>query len=450
MRRALEFIVVSSVAFASDARANPLDTFGFGSRGAAMGDAQAADVSDFSSNYYNPAGLALAPKLEIGVGYFRATHELETNGKSNNVDPVSGLVGGLVVPGRILGIPVAFGLGLHLPDDRLSRVRSLPQGEPVWELYDNRNQRVYLAANLAISPWPWLQLGGGLSFMASTSGTLDISGEANLFNVTQSQVRHEVDASLGAVRYPQLGARVALGKRAALAVVYRGQFALNLDLTASLIGEIATGSSPGEGLTTATYALTTASVNAFLPQQVVVGGSFLPHDRLRVDIDFTWINWSAYVSPVANLDVQLSIPPPASGWPAGITPPTVPAKTAIIPLVMSDRIVPHVGVEWRAFERGRWRGFLRAGYSFQKSPIAPQNGETNYIDRDRHTMSIGAGVAVDKPVTILPGDLRFDVHAQLMVLPVAVTTKTDPSDLVGDYSAGGYIWNLGATMMVGF
>jgi len=415
-----------------------------------MGDAQAADTSDFSASYYNPAGLERVRKFEIAVGYFRATHELETNGQNNNVDPVSGIVGGLVLPGRIFGIPVAFGLALHLPDDRLSRVRSLPQDQPRWELYDNRNQRVYLAANIAIEPWPWLQIGGGLSFMAATQGSLDISGQADLLSVYQSALRHQVDADLTAIRYPQMGARVALGRRAALAVVYRGQFALDLNLTATLDGAVGASGPGNPQLTTAYYALKTASVDAFLPQQVVVGASFLPHDRLKVNIDFTWINWSAYITPVANLDVTLNIPPPASGWPPGISPPTVPAKTAIIPLVMSDRIVPHLGVEWRALDRGKWRGFLRAGYSFQKSPIAPQNGETNYIDRDRHTMAIGAGLAIDKPMSILPGDVRFDVHAQFNVLPDSVTTKTNPADLVGDYSAGGFIWNLGATMLVGF
>jgi long-chain fatty acid transport protein len=448
MRRALAFAAMFLLAPA--ARANPLDTFGFGSRGTAMGDAQAADAQDFSANYYNPAGLAGARQFEIAVGYFRATHELEMNGKSNEVDPVSGLVGGLVLPGKVLGIPIAFGLGLHVPDDRLSRVRDLPQTQPRWELYDNRNQRVYLAANIAIQPWKWLEIGGGLSFMASTTGTLDISGEANILAVNSSQVRHEVDASLGAIRYPQLGARVALGDRAALAVVYRGQFALDLSLQAHLLGEIATGSNPGNGLTTAYYALASESIDAYLPQQVVFGGSFLPLDRLKVDVDFTWVNWSAYVTPVANLDVTLDIPPPVGGWPNGIRPPTVPVKPPVVPLVMSDRIVPHVGLEWRAFDRGRWSGFLRAGYSFQKSPVGPQNGVTNYVDRDRHTMAIGAGFRVDKPLSILPGDVRFDVHAQLSVLPTSVTTKDDPADLIGDYTAGGYIWNLGATLIAGF
>ena len=71
-RALLALAAVCTLSLASaDARANPLDTFGLGSREAAMGGAAAADVSDFSANYYNPAGLARARGLEIAIGYFR-------------------------------------------------------------------------------------------------------------------------------------------------------------------------------------------------------------------------------------------------------------------------------------------------------------------------------------------------------------------------------------------
>ena len=44
----------------SSAAAQPIDTFGMGSRSIAMGGAVTADVEDFTANYYNPAGLARA------------------------------------------------------------------------------------------------------------------------------------------------------------------------------------------------------------------------------------------------------------------------------------------------------------------------------------------------------------------------------------------------------
>ena len=425
------------------ASANPLDPFGFGSRSTAMGSAVAADTSGFDASYYNPAGLARAKGLELSVGYFRASHYLKTNGHDNEVDPVKGLVGGLVAPGKVLGIPFAFGVAIHLPDDRISRVRALRQEVPRWEMYDNRNQRLYLAANLAVSPFPWLQIGGGFSFMSSTQGNLDIGGELNIFRSEDSALRHQVDADLTAVRYAQAGMRIELSDDVALALVYRGQFQLKLDLSAYLHGDISQ-------LTTAVYALQTHSVNNFLPQQLVVGGSWRLTKNLRANMDVTWVNWSAYVPPVASLGVTLDIPPPAGGWPNGIVPPTAPAPTKIEPLKMSDRAVPHLGVEWRALARPKWEGFVRAGYEYAKSPIGAQTGITNYIDRDRHSVSFGLGARAIAPVDILPGDVRLDLHTQLSELVEATTYKRDPADLIGDYTAGGHIWNVGATLTVGF
>ncbi|HEY2517733.1 MAG TPA: hypothetical protein VGI39_42985 [Polyangiaceae bacterium] len=425
------------------ASANPLDAFGFGSRETAMGGAAAADARGVSANYYDPAGLALARRFEIAVGYLNADAQLKIDGKDSGVDPVRALVGGVVAPGTVAKVPFAFGFAFHLPDDRLSRVLALPETTPRWELYDNRNQRLYLAANLAISPWPWLQIGGGLSFLSSTSGSIDLSGQANLYTPESSQIRSSIDADLTAVRYPQAGVRVALSDRVALAVVYRGQFSLGLDLKATIHGNLS-------DLTTAYYALQTSSVDNFLPQQLVVGGSFDLSRRLRANVDFTWVNWSAYVPPVAHVTVALDIPPPSGGWPAGITPPTVPAATQVAPIDVHDRIVPHVGLEWRAVEKRHWAWFVRAGYEYDKSPFGAQTGVTNYVDRDRHAFSSGLGLELKDLLPELPRDLRLDVHGQLGILPMATTLKSNPADFVGDYRAGGHILNLGATLTLGF
>jgi long-chain fatty acid transport protein len=173
------FAILALMLVPSTALANPLDTFGFGSRETAMGGAMSADVKGWTASYYNPANLARSRALEIGFGYFRASHHLEINGNDTGVDPVKGFNGGLVAPGTLFQIPFAFGLAVHLPDDRISRVRALRQEQPRWELYDNRNQRLWLSASLAIQPFEWLWIGGGLSFMSSTRGRLDIGGRAS-------------------------------------------------------------------------------------------------------------------------------------------------------------------------------------------------------------------------------------------------------------------------------
>ena len=436
-------VLAAGLLGARDAHANPPDTYGFGSRETAMGNAASADTHGVAANYYNPAALARSRGLELSIGYFRAEHHLTINGLDNGVDPVKGINGGLVVPGALFTIPFAFGLGVHLPDDRISRVRALRQEQPRWELYDNRNQRLFLAANLAIEPFPWLEIGGGLSFMSSTKGTLDISGSANVLTPDDSQLRHEVNADLTAVRYPQAGMRVALSDRIALAAVYRGEFRLGLDLKAHLSGDIT-------GLTTALYDIETHSVNNFLPQQVVFGGSWLLTKDVRASLDGTWVNWAAYVPPVAQLDVVLDIPPPKGGWPATITPPTAPAPTRIVPLHMHDRLIPHFGGEWRALKTRRFDGFLRAGYEYSKTPIDPQTGLTNYVDRDRHTFSVGLGVTAHDLVVELPASISLDLHAALSELIEDTTHKASAADFVGDYTARGTIVNVGGMLTIAF
>jgi long-chain fatty acid transport protein len=431
------------------ARANPLDVFGFGSREASLAGAVAADTSDFSASYYNPAGLASARGLELSVGYFYASHALAMNGRSSDVDAVRGVVGGAVVPGRLAGVPFAFGIGFHLPDERLARVRALPQTQPRWELYENRNQRLWFGVDAGLSVTPWLQVGGGATYMASTEATLDIGGHIDLARPNDSSLRDQVDANLAAVVYPDFGARLQLTENAALALVYRGQFSLNLDVAARMRAGVGLGYT-GD-LTSLALALQADTVEAFLPQQVVLGASWkLFGQALHANADLTWVNWSAYVPPVARVSTVLDVPPPAGGWPAGIAPPRAPAPVVVQPIEMHDRVVPHLGMEWRALSRASWEALLRAGYEFARSPIGAQSGSTNYVDRDRHSVSFGAGLCVHAPWSVLPGDVCLDAHAQLSVLPTATTIKSDPADLVGDYTAGGTIWNTGATASMAF
>lgn len=441
MRRLLGIVTLMLVP--SVANANPLDTFGFGSRETAMAGAMSADVQGWSANYYNPANLARSRALVIGAGYFRADHHLDINGLDTGVDPVKGWSGGLVAPGTLFSIPFAFGLAVHLPDDRISRVRALRQEQPRWELYDNRNQRLFLAANLAIQPFEWLWIGGGLSFMSSTRGRLDIGGRANVFQPDSSLLRHEVDADLTAIRYPQAGARAAVTERIAVAAAYRGEFQLGLDLSAHLSGDIS-------GLTTALYDLRTVSVNNFLPQQVVLGGAWDVTKDFKATFDATWIEWSAYVAPVAKLDVILDIPPPAGGWPSTIQPPQAPAPTRIEPLRMKDRVVPRLGLEYRLLSFTKVDGFVRGGYELALSPIEAQTGLTNYVDRHRHTGSLGIGATLRDLAAELPGALSIDAHLQWSELVSDTTRKNSAADYVGDYTAGGRIINFGVTTSFAF
>ncbi|MBI2391047.1 MAG: outer membrane protein transport protein [Deltaproteobacteria bacterium] len=433
------------VASARTASAGSTDAFGYGSRSAALGGAVSADSSDVSANYYNPAGLAAAKGLTFEVGYLRALYALKMNGRDNQVDPVRGMYFGLVAPGEVAGIPFAFGVGLHLPDDRVFRVRSLDQEQPRWEMYDNRPQRIFLATNLAIRPLKWLEIGGGLVYLAATRASLDITGRLEIASPRESELRHEVDADLTSIRYPQAGVRVHATDKLRFAAVYRGEFQLTLDISARLDVE---ANALGISVPFLTY-ITTRSVNAFLPRQAVFGASWDPHEQVTVDLDVTWVNWAAYKSPVTAVQAvtQFEAPP---GFPPSLVP-EKPAPTVILPPRFQDRFVPRVGVEGR-LPLGTRGHFLagRLGYFYERSPIPEQTGGTNFVDADRHAVSLGAGVSLRDVAREIPGDLRFDVHGMYSILPERLTAKGSAASAIGDYTAGGHIWSLGAVMGLRF
>jgi len=442
---------------AGHARANEADAYGLGSRSTALGGAVAADAADFSGNYYNPAAIVAAPGVSLAIGYVYAWNHLSINDRDTGVSNVHGIVGGLVAPGKILGVPFAFGVGTYMPDAGLSRIKALRQETPRWALYDERASIIFLAVNLAVRPVRWLEIGGGAAFLAATRGRFAISGTADILRPYDSQLRHEVDADLTAIRYPQVGARVKVSNLGYLAVVYRGETKLKLSLDADLAGSV---NFAGVDIPL-TYALESRTVDAFLPQQLVIGVSLVRVPRLKVNLDLTFVNWAAYESPTAQTKAHLGVElPPGIN---NITLPADPKPTSVIAPAFSNRLVPRVGVEYILPGLGAPRKVagheealplveipLRVGYVYERSPVPPQTGLTNFVDADRHTLSLGAGFTLNAPGKLMPGSLHLDLHAQISILPERVTEKHNPADFIGDYRAGGSMVGLGSTLSAVF
>ncbi len=436
------------------AAASVPDSYGFGSRSAAMAGAVGGDSHDFSSVYYNPAGLVEAPAVSVAVGYMYNAQHLLVDGLDNEVDNVHGLVAGLVAPGSLFGLPFAFGLAVHLPDDGLSYINARRQGVPRWELYDTRAQLLYLAVDLAVRPLSWLELGGGIAFLSATRGTFAIRGRADVIRPFDSELEHEVDADLTAVRFPQAGLRLLWEGWGALGVTYRGESKLDLAIDAHLEGIVEFAGIDVPLL----YDLEARTISAFTPQQLNFGLSFQRIENVHINFDLSWLNWSAYQSPTAKIVAKLEAHPPP-GTPVEL--PGEPAPTKIVAPEFSDRLVPRIGLEWRVQAGGAMRQVhgeqrplvelpVRMGYVFESSPVPDQGGVTNLIDADRHTFTLGIGAALNRPVEEIPGSLRLDLHAFWSFFPPRELFKDNPADFVGDYKASGEIFGGGGNLEVVF
>ena len=240
-------------------------------------------MTDFSANYYNPAGLALAQGMEISVGYFRADHYLYMNGQNSGVDPVKGTVGGAVVPGKALRRAVRLRRRVPHPGQLAHRasarfLRTSRDGSCT----TTANQRLWFGVERSRSArTPWLQLGGGVTFMAATTARSTSAGTSTLRTPTHSHLRHEVDANVTLIALPGSSARaIEATKDLSFALVYRGQFKEHLVVNANVHagGGIAAGHADDAQPRPADR-----QVDAFLPQQVVLGTSWKPTDDLRLE-----------------------------------------------------------------------------------------------------------------------------------------------------------------------
>ena len=431
MKQALASLLL--VAAAGAAQANPIDAFGFGSRAAAMGGASTATCDDASCSYYNPAGLVRGNDLRIDFGYRYADPMLRMNGRDVGVDSARGITFGLVAPGSLGPVRFAFGVAASLPDQRLVRIRSVAFQQPRFIYYDNRPQRMFLSANLAIQIIPGLYIGGGVTFLSRTQGQVGIEGHVAYSNPDESALTDNINVGLFAVRYPEAGLLWEVTRWLTLGASYRHSFTLTLDQQFGISGSVG-----NEGVapliphgTFTTHALVS---DHFQPWQLTVGGA-VHLRRWLVTVDLTYARWSEFSAPEL-LAISLDIPP-LNGL-VHLTPPR-----AYPPPNFHDIVIPRLGVEWRAHEWGRLSLDLRAGYSYEPTPAPEQRGESNLADGDKHTFSVGAGVNLERLGAILPGSLSLDAHFACTWLPPRVNQKEDPLDAVGDFTSDGVVLQAG-------
>lgn len=440
-RALVGFVLLSGLGLARAAAAGPVDSFGLGARSLALGGAVSADVSDFSATHYNPSGLVRARELQLGIGLVRLAPALRLDGASAEVDESTAFAGGLVAPGSVLTLPFSVGLSFHLPSEQLSRVQTFRADEPRFVLYDNRLSQSHFELALALRPFPGLLLGAGLGFLAGTHGRFDVSGSwvqpIGGRSEYDSQLTHQVDAQIDAVRYPTFGATILPSPQWAFALVYREQAQVDLRLRGELGDEIDLSllSVPVR------YTLQSHTVNAFVPRQLTLGASFTPILALKLDVDASWQQWSRYKSPVASSRNDLEVPPPAEAL-LGL--PEASSTVAPDPR-FSDRILPRVGAEYSVALDSHWVLPLRVGYSLQLSPVPSRQAASAFLDADAHVLSLGSGLHWRDPGPVLRGSAQLDAHFFLCQLNGRSVESTLNA---ARYEVGGRIWGFGLSLGV--
>jgi long-chain fatty acid transport protein len=403
--------------------ANPLDEFGFGARAISLGGAVTAVADDFSANYYNPAAVAASDWLRLEFGYTSQRPSLAINGHDQEVDASEGFQGGLLVPGNVLGRRVGASVGIHLPEARVTRLRALPERRPRWVLYDNRPQRLVIAASVGFEVVEDLFVGGSLTFLTSTKGSVDIRGQVGILDEEKTVLLGGVDVRLPAVRYAGAGVLWTPG-RWRFGLSFRDEFKLEIDLSVLVTADLAETPQEEE----ATLRIRSRNVNLFSPRQYSAGVAYDGAGWL-VSVDLQYLQWSLFPSPTARVEVALDIP----GLPLTLPPVAHPG-----PPGFRDIVVVRTGAEYRVVSSRHLGVDLRAGYFFAPSPAPDQPGVTNFVDSDKHGISGGLGFELNSVTDVFPGPVILDLAVQVIVLEPRTYRKDDPADPVGDYRGAGH------------
>jgi len=401
----------------------------------AMGNAQTAVAEDVSANHYNPAGLALAESIRIDAGYLHTLTRLRLNGQDLEVDENPGIQAGLVIPGTLGSLKLAFGLGFHLPNSRLSRIRALPENQPRFVLQDNRTQHVSIAANLAVQLFDKWTLGAGLTFLTDTTGRVGIAGTLTP-NPDEGDLANTVDVTFQTARFPSVGLTWQPTETLRMGLTWRSEMAVTLDIGADIEAEIVDllGPRPLAG----TVSVSSFNTNFFTPHQVFLGIAHRPTQDTLLSLDVGWMHWSAFPTPTAAVTLDFALETYDT---EGLIPaPTLPSAPGF-----HDTWVVRAGWE-QEWSLGSFANVaLRGGYGFEPSPAPDQPGITNYVDMDRHILSAGISGGFFEHPTTGERPVQLDLAVQCTLHARRDYSKESAADPVGDYIADGEIWALMAT-----
>jgi long-chain fatty acid transport protein len=407
----LLFAVLSMAIPPRSIYAGPCQAFGLGGRGIAMGGAVAASSADYAAMFYNPAGLAFAEGPTLGMGFVYGAPDLRINGEEQDVDPIRAFqVGGSLPLGssKYLG-RITLAAAAHIPTSTAIMTGAADPVEPHFVLYSIDPQRTAIYLGGAVRILPNLSIGGGVSMLAGAEFKMNLSLLSSTFFTHQSPSKYIFD--------PIFGLKFKPTKSLALAAVYRD------DKTASLEPELRIFVGETQVLPTVTI----LNLYNYEPREVVVAAMYSFKDRLTVELDVTWMDYSSYQVSTPRYEFEEDVP----DWVK-----TLMSMHNFPEPEFRDTFVPRLGSEFivnRYFT-------LRGGYYYQASPVPDQRGITNYADADKHVLSLGGGVKAFLPPKILKKPIHIDFVFQAQILQERSVVKDDPEDPVGDYTIDGEIF----------
>lgn len=417
---------------AAPAQASVLDIYGYNPRGTAMGNAQAAVADDYTATFYNPAGLTRRKKVAVGAGFMATFPDLyidrdfqteeQTEVQSELPPSFSGFNLGAVFPlGGLVGNRVALGIGLYLPTLNVLRGEGIDPQIPQYYRYQNLPDKLVALASVAVEPFDWISVGGGIQVLAAIDGEVALDIEI----ANRRVERQSLDIEIAPTTAPVLGLLVRPFDGLSVGASYRGELQLDYAIPVDI------------------------AIDDLIDLRLDIGGTALyvpdywnfgvAYDWRGADLlasaEVTWARWSRAPdpSPTFTADIDGTL---AAGL--GLEDRLDVGNGRPVDLKFRDVPVYKIGVEQRPHPKVR----LRAGYTYRPTPAPVPEDVFNYIDNDAHMLAGGVGFSFADPLEVHRSPVSLDIVYQVTVMEEERVAQRAADDRVGDYDAGGIIHGL--------
>jgi len=433
----LFFLICLGCLIATPAYPDAFYTYGYSPRGLGMVNALAATADDWAAAYYNPAGIAFQTKPSIGIGYFGTASAIDGIGrKIPALEPTNAVLFGATLPIPFKSKPLkdrfTFGVAGFIPNGIVDEIGVAAPSEPDLTLLENSSRVLFLEISFGIRIINGLAIGGGFQPIMKTAGELHASIDAN------GNIQTKAGEELKMLYYPHGGIFFKPGeiwdvmKGWGFGFVFHSESytKYTFPIKASL------GNIP--------FIVNFNAVSLYIPYQYVFGVSYA-WKRWIWEADVSYDQWSLFPDPNLTINTIANIP-------------VLPIKFVnSIPYDphFHDTVVPRLGMEVNAYQHPNFDLLVRGGYSFEKSPVPPQNGYTNQLDTDRHIFGSSVGVkwyGLTSRRFEVPIIFDFGAQVQYLVPRVFYKDESVSIDNLGYPRIGmkGFLFGFGVTLSTYF
>ncbi|MBN2497914.1 MAG: hypothetical protein JXR96_25190 [Deltaproteobacteria bacterium] len=393
------------------ARSGIEETFGLSSRGIALGGAYTSLVCDTSAAYYNPAGLNGFPhwrrggadgegleaagfSLDLGTLYGASALSRRIDGvqKDGGAPTAAGGVYGLSLDlERLLGVPyTALGMIAYMPYDVLFEYESQSITNPIWIRHFDGYNHLSLYPAIAFSPSKYISVGIGLRF------SLQIETHTNARYWYEDDCQQPPEESWRCA-HVDMGEEVTTGSHFSYLVGIMARPIENLKL-AAVFREGSDVYDWGDTRITniplflfeISYEYDHLLSHYYHPTQYEFGASW-EDDFWMAALTASYNEWDDFIDAYREL--------------------AVPTLQNTVTLRAGGGIRVHPSTT------------LLLGYAYEPSPVPAQTMISNFLDCDRHILSLGSSVWVDELFGFASPRIGLNLHFQLQILPERSHTK---------------------------